>query len=104
MLPQQASAVDRFSLYLMHQNRRQLYHSALGIMNNKDVHVQLGARIKDLRTGKGISIEELAEKVEIRPVTLVNIERGLFAVKYELIFTIAEALNMRLDFVPVSNL
>ena len=69
-------------------------------MENKEAHVQLGERIQRLRIAKDLSTEALAEKVGIRPITLVNIERGLFAVKYEVVFAIANALDMELEFVP----
>ena len=42
-----------------------------------DLKQMIGARIKDIRTKKGLTQEQLAEKIEINPKYLSSIERGL---------------------------
>lgn len=41
-----------------------------------DIKQMIGARIKDIRTKKGITQEQLSERMEINPKYLSSIERG----------------------------
>jgi transcriptional regulator with XRE-family HTH domain len=67
-----------------------------GMENNryKTYQVQLGKRIQKLRNEAGVTQEELANKVERSSEQISNIERGKSWPSFELIFEIAEALNV----------
>jgi len=41
-----------------------------------DVKQMIGSRIKEIRTKKGFTQEQLAEKIDISPKYLSSIERG----------------------------
>lgn len=56
----------------------------------------IGARIKSLREGKKLTQEKLCEKVDINPVHLSNIERGVANPSLALLMRIAEALEVEL--------
>lgn len=54
----------------------------------------LGQRIKDVRRSKNITQEALAEKIDIEPPSLSNIERGKFAPSIETLQKISEVLDV----------
>jgi len=56
----------------------------------------LGQRIKELRRGRGLSQEQLAEKMGITPNYLSSIERGQENPTLDLLTTLAEALKVEL--------
>ncbi len=60
--------------------------------NNYDIKVKLGNRIKFLRKAKNYTQEEFAEKINIEPQSLSNIERGKFAPSIETLQKIAGVL------------
>ena len=60
---------------------------------------RLGLRIKSLREAAGMSQLQLAELAGIQPSHLSRIEAGKYAVTFETIQTIAEALGMTVDLV-----
>lgn len=60
----------------------------------KTYQTQLGRRIQKLRNEAGVTQEELANKVERSSEQISNIERGKSWPSFELIFDIAEALNV----------
>lgn len=64
-----------------------------------DIAVQLGKRIRELRTERQMSQEELSFKAKISPAHLGQIERGLKSPTIDTIAKIASALD-----VPVANL
>lgn len=56
----------------------------------------LGARIKELRKRRGISQEQLADRVDVDPKFISFIECGRSAPSLETIENIARALNMEI--------
>ncbi len=57
-----------------------------------DIKVKLGNRIKFLRKAKNYTQEEFAERIDIEPQSLSNIERGKFAPSIETLQKISCAL------------
>lgn len=57
----------------------------------------IGARIKKIRTGKGITQEQLAEKIDINPKYLSSIERGKENPTLDILIKIARSLDVNLD-------
>ena len=55
--------------------------------NNLEIKKLLGQRIKELRTGKGLTQEQLTEKLNIGQRTLSKIERGNAFVSAETLVT-----------------
>lgn len=58
---------------------------------------RLGLRIKSLREAAGMSQLQLAELAGIQPSHLSRIEAGKYAVTFETVQAIAEALGMTVD-------
>jgi len=59
-----------------------------------EVKQLIGLRIKNLRRSKGLSQEELAEKMGISPKYLSSIERGKENPTLDTFIKLAEALNI----------
>jgi len=62
-----------------------------------DIKQMIGARIKKIRTGKGITQEQLAEKININPKYLSSIERGKENPTLDILIKIARSLDVNLD-------
>ncbi|MBE6339501.1 MAG: helix-turn-helix transcriptional regulator [Bacteroidales bacterium] len=62
---------------------------------------RIGFRIKQLRKAQGLDIDELAFKAKIHPHNLYRIEEGKYSIKYDVLASIASALNMKIDFVEL---
>lgn len=56
----------------------------------------IGARLKSLRESRKLTQEKLSEKVDINPVHLSNIERGVANPSLALLIRIAKALEVEL--------
>lgn len=64
----------------------------------------VGARIKYIRTQKGLSQEELAEFANISPVYISNVERGVKSISLKVLIAIANALNVTPDSLLIDSL
>ena len=62
-----------------------------------DIKQMIGARIKEIRTGKRITQEQLAEKININPKYLSSIERGKENPTLDILIKIAKSLDVNLD-------
>ena len=62
---------------------------------NFDIKKRLGDRIKFLRKAKNYTQERFAERIDIEPQSLSNIERGKFAPSIETLQKIANALKVQ---------
>jgi transcriptional regulator with XRE-family HTH domain len=67
-------------------------------------YISIGARIKYLRTQKGLSQEELAEFADVSPVYISNIERGEKSASLKTVIAVANALNISTDSILMDNL
>lgn len=57
----------------------------------------IGSRIKNIRTKKKLTQEQLSEKVGINPKYLSSIERGLENPTLNTLIKVSESLNVNLD-------
>lgn len=64
---------------------------------------RIGARIKELREKKGIDQKTLAEASGIYESNLIRIEQGRYSVSMDILTNIAEALDVKLDFVETTE-
>ncbi len=65
--------------------------------NNLEIKKLLGQRIKELRTRKGLTQEQLTEKLNIGQRTLSKIERGNAFVSAETLAKLLTALDIGID-------
>lgn len=63
-----------------------------------NIQVQFGNKVRELRKQKKFSQEELAHKTGLHRTYISDIERGNRNVSLENIKKIANALNVRMDF------
>lgn len=64
-----------------------------------ETRIDIGRRIRQLRTDQGMTQTQLAFKVGIKQPHLARIERGTSAVRLDLIANIADSLGKRIDLV-----
>ena len=57
---------------------------------------QIGQQLKTYREQQGWSIEQVAEMVEVKPVTIEKIENGAFDVRLSLVSRVCEVLGCSL--------
>ena len=62
---------------------------------------RIGERIKQLRKQKGLAVETLAQRARISTANLYRIEDGRYSIKYDVLASIAAALEMKIDFVEL---
>ena len=63
---------------------------------NDDAKKKLGERIRFFRKQRNITQEAFAEKINIEPQSLSNIERGKYAPSFETIQKISEVLGIEI--------
>ena len=62
---------------------------------------RMGARIRQLRTAKGVSQTELAERAGLVQCHIVRIEQGRYSVGLDTLQAIAKALGCTVDIIAV---
>lgn len=62
-----------------------------------DIKQMIGIRIKKIRTKRGITQEQLSERININSKYLSSIERGKENPTLDILIKIAESLNVSLD-------
>ncbi|WP_337970310.1 helix-turn-helix domain-containing protein [Virgibacillus salexigens] len=72
-------------------------------MNEKELTVFVGERIKEERKKKGLTQKELGEKIGVKHNTISSYEKGTNAPEQNAIFKIARALNVKVDDLFPSN-
>ena len=55
---------------------------------------RFGRRLKSLRTGRGLTQEQLADATELSIESISNMERGIFGPRFDNLQKIASALNV----------
>lgn len=65
--------------------------------------LSIGSRIHELREQKGMDLLTLACKSGIKPNTLKRIEAGKFSVDLDVLYSIAQGLGMKIDFVELNE-
>lgn len=58
---------------------------------------QFGARLKLLRTGKGLTQEQLADATDLTIESISNMERGIFGPRFDNLERIAAALDVKVQ-------
>lgn len=66
-------------------------------MNEKEINVYVGNKIREYRLLKGMTQKELAEKIGMGDTTIANYEKGIRAPKRNKIFKIASVLGFSVD-------
>ena len=56
-----------------------------------------GARLKLLRTGKGLTQEQLADATDLTIESISNMERGIFGPRFDNLERIAAALDVKVQ-------
>lgn len=57
-------------------------------------HLELGARLRELRKAKGLTLAEVAEKSKLAISTISRAERGLLALTYDKLIKVADGLDV----------
>ena len=65
--------------------------------------IEFGKRIKNLRTDRNITQDQLAEELNISCRHLRNIENGAKASSYDILLTISELFNVSTDYLLKGN-
>lgn len=63
-------------------------------MEEQTIRTEVGARIKELRTSKGMTQQQLAELAKLTKANVCNIEAGKYSVGLDVLYRISEALNV----------
>lgn len=58
---------------------------------------ELGNKINELRRQRGMSIRELAERSEVNKATIVNLEKGRFSPRFEIVEKICHVLGTKIE-------
>ncbi|MCK1228263.1 XRE family transcriptional regulator [Streptococcus uberis] len=73
-------------------------------MDDSQIALFVGSKIRELRKSKGLTQKELAEKIGLGDTTIANYEKGFRTPKRNKIFKIAEVLGYPIDdFFPPTN-
>jgi len=63
----------------------------------RKVRKELGANVRSFRKRAGLSQERLAEKADLHPVYISQVERGIKAVSVEALWKLSRALQVRMS-------
>jgi transcriptional regulator with XRE-family HTH domain len=66
----------------------------LTVADKKHIALQLGQEVKRLRTGKKLSMQQLATIAEIEKTQIFRIEHGMFDIKLSTLYKLADALDV----------
>ncbi|HEM9634214.1 TPA: helix-turn-helix transcriptional regulator [Streptococcus agalactiae] len=74
-------------------------------MNDKELALYIGSRIRELRKNKGLTQKELASLVNMGDTTIANYEKGFRTPKKNTLFRLANALSVTIDdlFPPINE-
>lgn len=75
-------------------------------MNDKELALYIGSKIKELRKNKGLTQKELAILVNMGDTTIANYEKGFRTPKKNTLFKLANALSVTIDdlFPPIQKI
>ena len=72
--------------------------------NTKELYVNIGKRLKQIRLNKGYTQEEFSEIIEISPAYYGKIERGCHGLSLEKLILLHEKLDVDLTYVLTGNI
>ncbi|HEM2541768.1 TPA: helix-turn-helix transcriptional regulator [Streptococcus suis] len=75
-------------------------------MNDKELSIYVGQKIKDFRLSRNMTQKELAERIGMGDTTIVNYEKGIRTPKKNTLFKISEVLKTSIDdfFPPITTI
>lgn len=62
----------------------------------KEKVIKVAEILQTARVQKGFTLEEIAEKARLKPRTLKNIETGVFSPTSEILYSIADAIGIKI--------
>lgn len=68
-------------------------------MEEKTIRTEIGSRIKEIRTSKGMTMQQLADLAKLTKANVCNIEAGKYSVGLDVLYRIAEALNVSIKLI-----
>lgn len=68
-------------------------------LDNDNIRVRVGARIRELRTDKGLSLRQLSELAGINHSNICAIENGKYNARLDTLAKLEAVFDCRLDFV-----
>lgn len=73
-------------------------------MNDKELSIYVGQKIKEFRLSRNMTQKELAERIGMGDTTIVNYEKGIRTPKKNTLFKISEVLRISIDdfFPPIT--
>ncbi len=72
-------------------------------MTKKDLNIEIGSRIRQIREGQKKTREQIAEIANISPQFLFDIESGKKGMTSQTIINLAKSLNVSTDFILTGN-
>ncbi|HFI0239560.1 TPA: helix-turn-helix domain-containing protein [Streptococcus suis] len=74
-------------------------------MNDKELSIYVGQKIKEFRLSRNMTQKELAERIGMGDTTIVNYEKGIRTPKKNTLFKISEVLKTSIDdfFPPITT-
>lgn len=72
-------------------------------MEEPNIRTIMGARVKELRTQRGMSMQQLADAAGITKANVCNIEAGKYSVGIDILYRIGVALNADLRLVSMES-
>lgn len=69
------------------------------MMEDSNIRIHLGARIRELREARGLSLRDLAELAGVNHNNISAIERGKYNARIDTIERLAECLGVKLDII-----
>lgn len=74
-------------------------------MNDKELSIYVGQKIKEFRLSRNMTQKELAERIGMGDTTIVNYEKGIRTPKKNTLFKISEVLRISIDdfFPPITT-
>ena len=90
--------------YVMQKMARYNFGIAFSWGGERDIEREdFGRRIKHLRSEMNMDAKTLAEKAGMTPANICRIEQGAYSPGLNVLLKIAEALNCKLDLIPLKK-
>lgn len=72
-------------------------------MEEPTIRTQIGARVKELRTERGLSMQQLADAAGITKANVCNIEAGKYSVGIDVLYRVAVSLDAEIRIVRLDQ-
>lgn len=64
---------------------------------NKASREKIGSILQSARVQRGLSVEEVAERINSKPATLLKIESGIFSLNVDILISLIRALDVEMS-------